>query len=153
MTKRIISILLSLVMFISMFIPTINAYANDFVIKDSYTEYNEYEMYKELTSKSDKELSGEGYSDDDIEYIRDFDYEAAIRERASLSEETLKLYGYNESEIKQLKDVANLKNIPEASLMSIARATLGSSIRTKNVGYVTENGKSVRYVDLQYTFK
>lgn len=157
MKNKIISIMLSLVMFVCIFAPAMNIYAKDFIaddiVKENYTEYNEYEMYKSISSKTDKELLEEGYSNKDIKYIRDFDYEAAVRERANLPEETLKLYGYNENEIKELKSFAVSKNIPEASLMSIARATLGSSIRTKKVGYVTENGKSVRYVDLQYTFQ
>lgn len=162
MYKKFLSMLLSIFIIISMFVPVTNVYANSNDSIDSnmnktnnieYNEYNEYEIYKSIVSKTNSELLAEGYTEENIKNIRKFDYEKEVKKRANLPNDMLKKYGYTENEIKELKAIAKLDNIPEANLMSIARATLGSSIRVKNVGTITENNKKVRYVDLQYTFK
>lgn len=156
MKKKFLSLTLSIMVILLTFIPVVDVYAEDLKINNNdvnYTDYNEYSVYKSISEKTDKQLLSEGYTEDDIKYIRNFDYEKEIRLRASLPEETLKTYGYTESEIKELKLVAQMDTIPQATLMSISRSTLGSSIRVKKTGNLTENGKKVRYVDLQYTFK
>lgn len=163
--KKITSILLTIIVLISALSVSSISYANETELKqnkdisssiengETITEYDEYAMYKKIASKTDAQLKAEGYSDENIEYIRDFDFEEEIRLRASLPYETLKTYGYTDSEIKELKSIKPTDTLAEIQKKSIARATLGSSIRIHKKGTLTENGKSVNYVDLKYMFK
>lgn len=163
--KKFTSILLTLITLISVLSFSSVSYAQNTDVLQSegittnsvngetITEYNEYEMYKKIASKTDAQLKAEGYSDENIEYIRDFDFEEEIRLRASLPYETLKTYGYTDSEIKELKEIKSTDTLAEIQKKSIARATLGSSIRIHKKGTLTENGKTVNYVDLKYMFK
>lgn len=163
--KKFTSILLTLITLISVLSFSSVSYAQNTDVLQSegittnsvngetITEYNEYEMYKKIASKTDAQLKAEGYSDENIEYIRDFDFEEEIRLRASLPYETLKTYGYTDSEIKELKEIKSTDTLAEIQKKSIARATLGSSIRIHKKGTLTENGKKVNYVDLKYMFK
>lgn len=163
--KKLVSVILTIIMLISVLSVSFISYANEADIKPSkdisssiengetITEYNEYDMYKKIASKTNAQLKAEGYSDENIEYIRDFDFEEEIRLRASLPYETLKTYGYTDSEIKELKEIKSTDTLAEIQKKSIARATLGSSIRIHKKGTLTENGKKVNYVDLKYMFK
>lgn len=163
--KKITSILLTIIVLISALSVSSISYANETELKqnkdisssiengETITEYDEYTMYKKIASKTDAQLKAEGYSDENIAYIRDFDFEEEIRLRASLPYETLKTYGYTDSEIKELKSIKPTDTLAEIQKKSIARATLGSSIRIHKKGTLTENGKTVNYVDLKYMFK
>lgn len=64
---------------------------------------SEEEMIAGLQSMSDEELKEQGYTDDAINEIREFDYFQALSERAALDDETLLLYGYTEEEIEDLR--------------------------------------------------
>ncbi len=149
--KRIISTILALTMLCLTTVPT---YANE---PDENFEkinvINEYDNYISLVSKSDSQLKASGMTNEDINYIRNFNYEEEIRNRAKLSDETLKTYGYTKSEIKKLRSVAEMDNISTVALMSISTSTLTSYIQISKKGTLTEGGSTVRYVDLFYKFK
>lgn len=159
--KKIFSIILSLVMVISICtFQTKSIYAQDFSENDISNQFinnnmviDEYELYKSLISKTDNELLSEGYDKMEIDYIRNFDYEKEVMERANLSEDVLKSYGYSENEIRSLKEMSKSKTFSANVLKSISRNTLGSSIRVKKTGYLTENNKKIRYADLLYMFQ
>ncbi|MGM9670547.1 MAG: hypothetical protein ACI3XD_03125 [Oscillospiraceae bacterium] len=68
--------------------------------------FNEFEYIEEIQNRSKEELMDAGMSAEDAEEILAFDYEAALYERAQLSEEKLTALGYTEKQIQLLKDFA-----------------------------------------------
>ena len=147
--KRIISMVLTLTM---LCLTTVPAFANESNFKN-INVINEYDNYISLVSKSDSQLKASGMTNEDINYIRNFNYEEEVRNRAKLSDETLKTYGYTKNEIKELRSVAEMDNISTDALMSISTSTLTSYIQISKKGTITEGGSTVRYVDLFYKFK
>lgn len=75
--------------------------------KKIVTKINEYILFKECKSKSNNELLKSGLTESKINYIKNFDFAKAIRDRAKLSKKALKCYGYTDGEIKNLKEMAN----------------------------------------------
>ena len=65
--------------------------------------YSEYDVYKKLMSTSDEVLADEGFSPEEIEEIRSFSLESAFLERAQLDENSLKVLGYTDEQIRILK--------------------------------------------------
>lgn len=149
-TQKILSIILVIILLCLSPIP---AFANE-TNKDfeKINVINEYDNYISLISKSDEQLKATGMADDDIKYIRDFNYEKEIKNRAKLTDEILKLYRYSDNEIKELREAAKLDKIPENIMKSISRSTLTSSIKISQKGIITEAGQNVRYVDFEYKF-
>ncbi len=154
MKKRFLSLLMSILTITFTFIPTLEVFANEQPqITNNYQYINEYDMYCDLKEKSEKELLVYGYSKEEVQAIRDFNYEEAVRQRAKLPTETLIKYGYTKEEIIELKELEKLETIPSSTLKAISRGTLGSSIRVTKKGKLVEGGKTVNYVDLKYSFK
>lgn len=154
MKKRIMSLFMSVLTLMFSFVPVFETYAKEQLVPlQDYQYINEYDMFCEMKEKSSSELLAEGYSADDVAEIKNFDYEAAVKERASLPVDILEKYGYTKDEIAELKELEKLDEIPAATLKAISRDTLGSSIRVSKKGTLKENGKTVNYVDLKYAFK
>ncbi len=65
---------------------------------------SEYEQIVHLQSQSNSELLMQGYSNDEIEEIREFSFEEAIMERASYSTEQLLALGYDYDEIEIIQN-------------------------------------------------
>lgn len=82
------------------------ALANDLEKNSTSKTYtiSEESIIAELQAMSDTELYQMGYTKQDIEQLRNFDYFKALSERASLDNETLALYGYTPDEIQTLRD-------------------------------------------------
>lgn len=99
--SKLTALLLAFVLCLS----TMSAFASEFNESEDSQTYviNEEEMIAQLQSMSDEELKEQGYSDDAINEIREFDYFEALSERAALDDETLLLYGYTEDEIEDLR--------------------------------------------------
>lgn len=100
--KKTMSIILSIVLCFSL---TSFAFAKENNGQDDALVFtiNEEEQYQLLKAKTNEELSAEGFSTDEIEEIRNFDYFTALSERADLPDETLLLYGYTPHEIDELR--------------------------------------------------
>lgn len=60
--------------------------------EETIIEISEFEYIKELQSCSDMELEARGLSKEQINEIREFDLVSSFKERASLSEDTLKIW-------------------------------------------------------------
>lgn len=115
---------------------------------------NEYDVYNEYSKMTDKQLKKEGLTQEQIKYIRNFNFEDAIRYRASLSDETLESYGYSEKEIGELRAVASSDKISEADMRSISELTLKSYLRAIKRGNDTSGSADINYYCLmEYKFK
>lgn len=99
--SKLTALLLAFVLCIS----TMSAFASELNELEQPQTYviSEEEMIAGLQSMSDEELKEQGYTDDAINEIREFDYFQALSERAALDDETLLLYGYTEEEIEDLR--------------------------------------------------
>lgn len=80
------------------------ANSQDSVSRD-VVKINEFELYSNLQAKSNSELLKMGYTNKMIEYLRNFNFEEKLKERAQLDEKSLKVLGYNKEEIENLKNV------------------------------------------------
>lgn len=147
--KKTISIIMCLIVATCSFTITTSA-TSEQILKQ---KINEYDMYQLIIEKSDSELRDLGVSATDILYLRTFDYEDEIRERAKLSNEVLTTYGYTKKEIRDLKKAAELDTIPVSTMKVIATSTLTSYIKALNYGTVKENNQDVRYVDMEFKFE
>lgn len=94
-------------------------------VETAVTTYNEYEAYTYYLSLSDSELLNIGFSQDDIDYLRNFDFEEAVRERASLSNDKLNALGYSSDQISALKSTRDSGIIDSRAF---ATATIYSSL-------------------------
>lgn len=103
-TKKLLSFILAILM---LCIPTTVAFAQTTDEAPQVYVINEEEMMEELQSKTDDELSEIGYSTEDIQEIRDFDYFEELSKRAEFDDETLRLYGYTDDEISTLREYVN----------------------------------------------
>lgn len=102
----------------------------------SITEYERFNALKEMDSK---ELEANGYSEKDIEEIRNFSYETALFERAQLSEEELHDLGYTDEAIKILKGYDGSKLTAGSEVMSIIPTC------TSEIKFVTSSNKMIQY--------
>ena len=110
----------------------------DVVVPEMYNYYektslenvifaNEYEIYNYYISLSDEELLEIGYSKDDIEYLRNFDYKEALLERAQMSDEQLSVLGYSEEEATLVQSYDGSDDIETYAL---AKISISSSLST-----------------------
>lgn len=67
-------------------------------------KFNEYDVFKSLKAKSDTELKNDGLNKEQIEKIRNFNYEDELIRRSKLDARTLTAMGYTLDEINQLKN-------------------------------------------------
>lgn len=75
--------------------------ANNFVI-------SEYDLYKDLSQKSDSELKLEGYSDKNIKELREKNPKAELKKLSEKSILELKALGYDQERINAIYSVKNL---------------------------------------------
>lgn len=97
-----LSKLTAILLVFALCLSTMSAFAGESENSQTYV-INEEEIITQLQAMSDEELKEQGYSDDAINEIREFDYFEALSERAALDDETLLLYGYTEDEIEDLR--------------------------------------------------
>jgi len=64
---------------------------------------NEYDSFKKLQNKDEKELLKLGWTSSEIKSLKGFDYKEAVIKRSNLPNDTLIKMGYNSSDIKSLK--------------------------------------------------
>ncbi len=79
---------------------------SSFAMEDSRNnkfKMNEYEYLKYLQNKSTTELRGLSFTGEEIEEIRTLDYKKELERRKDYDENTLKLMGYSNKDIKTLK--------------------------------------------------
>lgn len=62
-------------------------------------EIDEYKMIKQTQSMTDEQLQEIGYSPEDIQQLRSYDYVKALKERARLDRKTLKNLNYTDEQI------------------------------------------------------
>jgi hypothetical protein len=63
----------------------------------------EYDLYKQMISKTDEELKKQGLNDEEIKELRNFDFNKVLLERAKLNNDELKKMGYTDEQIFKLK--------------------------------------------------
>jgi hypothetical protein len=110
MKKQIVLILILLFILVN----GIPVAAEDISTGTNAVVLNEYEIMKRLKSASDKELLDLGITHETISKIRDFDFEAAVKERAKLDKQTLRNMGYNEAQIAIFKSFSGTEKELEA---------------------------------------
>lgn len=118
------------------------------------TKVNEYDMYKKLISKTDKELEKIGMKKENIKKLRSIDFNKELKKRSKLDEKTLKNMGYEKEQIKALKDIykdttesKNNENLNETvKLNQVYAAGLFADVylTTKLIGYSTSK-LTIRY--------
>lgn len=147
-----LSIFLTFVFMISIF--SISSYAINVgeLVAEKNITINEWDEYKKVVSKTDKELLALGCTKEDIINIRNFDYEKEIRNRASLDDQTLRNYGYTDDEIVELRKAAAMDDIPENVIQSISTATMTSKLSYVSNGSRTENNAPMYYVNMKYSW-
>lgn len=137
MFKKFLSIFIS---FIFLFQFTTICFAQASSAEANATVYivNEEEQINSLKAMTDEELLSEGFSAENIQEIRDFDYFEALSERAQLPDETLILYGYTSNEIEELRQYI--------ACGGKARKTISSSTLTLTLRPIRNTaGKSVTF--------
>lgn len=150
--QKSLSVFLSFVFLISIF--SINSYAINVgeLVAEKNITINEWDEYKKVVSKTDKELLALGCTKEDIINIRNFDYEKEIRNRASLDDQTLRNYRYTDDEIVELRKAAAMDDIPENVIRSISTATMTSNLSYVSNGSRTENNTPMYYVNMKYSW-
>lgn len=114
-----------------LFLTPINVKAAE-IKDDSSTKYeiSELDYFFGLRNSTDEELSLNGLTESQIEYIRNFDLIQSIKERANLSESNLKELGYNDDEILALKNLNKRRNLTEDEISKEVRgATLTLTLK------------------------
>lgn len=150
--RKSLTICLIFVFMLSIF--SISSYAinvGELVAENNIT-INEWDEYKKIVSKTDKELIELGFSKEDIVNIRNFDYEAEIRNRAKLDDNTLMNYGYTTEDIIELRKAAVMDDIPENVIQSISTATMTSNLSYVSNGSRVESGSTMYYVNMKYSW-
>lgn len=104
-------------------------------------QVSEIEMYNDLKMKSDFELAKLGFSEVEILQLRAFDLLDAMRERAALDDETLRLYGYTEDEIIELREYVasggRLRKVISGSTLSLTFTFTGKIAKRSATGIFT----------------
>lgn len=108
--KKLISILMVLTLIFSVT-------GNCFATHGTTQKINEYELYKEMISKSDAEFKKIGMSNKDIKELRNFSFDKVFKERAQLDRQTLLKMGYNDNQINSLKSVRSTEKDRMTQLM------------------------------------
>ena len=116
---------------------------------------NEWDEYKKLVAKTNKELAECGYSEKQIAEIRNFDYSDEVRKRAKMDNNTLRRYGYTELEIIKLRDVAKMDIIPESTLKAISNSTMTTKLKYRSSGSKLEGTprKPMYFVNFRFSWK
>lgn len=124
--KKIIRRLICLVGVLCLLFSSLTIYAETGEEKTKIKyELSELEYFSELRSYTDDELYEKGLSEEQVDYIRNFDLVGAIKERAQLSESVLKDLGYTDEEISTLKSIVKRKSLSEADILKeVKGATL-----------------------------
>lgn len=108
--KKFASITLAAMMSLSLMAPAMaqnnesSTDSTDFTGTSFSSTKNEYEMFKSLQASSAEELQHLGYSDTEIQEIKNLSYEDALYERAQLPTSELKALGYNDAQISFMKN-------------------------------------------------
>lgn len=150
--KKILAILLSIALTASFLSVSSYALNPEEILIGEVTTINEWDEYKRIVSKTDRELTNLGYSADEIAAIKEFDYEEEIRNRAKLDNQTLEKYGYSTQEIRELRNAAAMDEIPENVIQSISTATMTSKLSYISSGSRTENNAPMYYVNLKFSW-
>ncbi|MCM1363624.1 MAG: hypothetical protein NC122_08670 [Faecalibacterium sp.] len=148
--KKFISIVLAI--FVLLSAATVNVAAID-KENEKTTVISEWDEYQKIVSMTDQELKDVGYSEQQIDQIRNFDYEKEIKARAKLDDETLKAYGYTKTEIDELRKVAKMNDIPIDIMKTISNSTLTTKLNYISNGSRTEAGKTMYYVNMKFSWK
>lgn len=149
--RNTVSVFLVLIILIS--ICSIGAFATDVEsLEKGTTVINEWDEYNRIVSMSDKKLSEAGYNKDEIAEIRAFDYEAEIKNRAKLDNQTLKAYGYTDKEIEELRQAAAMDEIPESVMKSISTSTMTSKLSYVSNGSRFEGNGTMYYVNMKFSW-
>ena len=120
--KKIIRRLICLVGVLCLLFSSLTIYAETGEEKTKIKyELSELEYFSELRSYTDDELYEKGLSEEQVDYIRNFDLVGAIKERAQLSESVLKDLGYTDEEISTLKSIVKRKSLSEADILKEVR--------------------------------
>lgn len=141
--KKMISLFMSLILAFSI---TIISHAEDSQVSDApVTEVVEEEVIiTELKSFTDNELLEQGFSNEEIVQIRNFNYEEELKKRAALDHETLLLYGYTNDEIVLLRNYASGK---------ASRGTISANTMTTSLSVVDKSiGTSKRTAKFKFTW-
>lgn len=150
--KRIFSLVFAFMFLFSVLSVSVNA-DEQIILSDKVIEINEWDAYNRIVSMSDDELLNEGFTEQEISEIRNFNYEEEIRKRAALDDETLRLYGYSKNEIIELRQAAKLKSIPENTIKSISTATMLSALRYVDDDIQVQGGINMYCVKLSFSWR
>ncbi len=150
--KKIFSLVFVFMFLLSVLTVSVNADDRRNIISDKVIEINEWDAYNRIVSMSDDELLNEGFTEQEISEIRNFNYEEEIRKRAALDDETLRLYGYSKNEIIELRQAAKLKSIPENTIKSISTATMSTILRYMDSYYKVENSANMYYCRFSFSW-
>ncbi len=105
------------------YLEPVEAPAKEVMADATSTTYNEYDLYNQLRSQSTATLAKKGYSQDDIQSIKNTSYQTLLRERGNLSIEELQGYGYSDEQIAILKN-------PDSTDAELLRAASKLTIQT-----------------------
>lgn len=89
---------------------------------------NEYDYLASLQAFSDQELLALGYSVEDVAKLRGFSFEDALYERAQLSDDVLRNYGYSEAQIALLRAYREGEELSSDQLKDVSAAFTGSMV-------------------------
>lgn len=148
--KKYIAVLCAVLIIISASPIAVFAIDNE---KEMIIEINEWDEYVRTSSMTTDELLLEGFSENEISAIRNFDFEKAIRDRATLSDEDLFALGYKRNEIIELRAVAKMEKIPYEVLKTIATSTMTTKLEYIGNGSYLAGGSTMYYVDLKFSWK
>ena len=79
------------------------------MIDNKSIKTDEYQMFEELKQKSAYELKGIGFTDDEINGLKNMDFVQELKKRSKLSNKELANMGYNAQQIKDFKDFHDTK--------------------------------------------
>jgi len=137
--KKIVSLILFLVVLFGI---SVQGFAMESPVNS--VTVNEYDIYKDLNSKTDKELMSQGLSIEEITELRNIDLYELLSERAKLDAETLKIMGYTDIQIKNLKNIylESEKKSFSVDLDSIAPLGLFADLNL-NTWFVSYSGSEI----------
>ena len=101
--KKMFSVFIS--MLILIFFTSSVAFAGSVNDGIKTIKVTEYDLYRQLISKTDEELKNQGLNDEQIKELRNFDFNKVFLERAKLSNHELKKMGYTDEQIFKLKSL------------------------------------------------
>lgn len=95
------------------------------------TKINEYDEFKKLQNTDENTLLSQGWTEQEIKDLKEFDFEKALKERANLSNENLSKMGYSSSKISSLKENVSNTALSEADLRAY------SGVLTLKMGFMS----------------